>query len=218
MKAPVYQSSASTTRSFSGASSALTQNQRGLLSKFDLKKLPSKAGILLLSVALNLTVFSGVALAQLLQYGDESYQVEALQSQLNRLGYFDAEFTGYYGEITESAVKRFQRDNGLLADGIYGPDTARVLRSYVETGYGPDDDFDFPGSTPSSARYVVVVPVRGNNTYSRVLNVVGRNNAVVRDSRLGDYVQAGAFSTYNSAESRVKQLRQAGLDARVDYR
>jgi peptidoglycan hydrolase-like protein with peptidoglycan-binding domain len=218
MKAPVYQSSAPTTKTFSGASSALIQNQRGLLSKFDLKKLSGTAGILLLSVALNLTVFSGVALAQLLQRGNSGYEVENLQYQLNAIGYFNGPFTGYYGELTEEAIKRFQRDNGLVADGIYGSRTAQALSSYSGVGYGPGDEDDFPGSTPSSARYVVVVPVRGSNTYSRVLSVVGRNNAVVRDSRLGDYVQAGAFSTYNSAESRVRQLRQAGLDARVDYR
>lgn len=217
MKAPVYQA-ASTLRSFVGASSVFVQNQRGLLSTLNLKQLPGKVTLLLLSVALNLTVFSGVALAQYLQRGDQNYEVETLQSQLNRLGYFDGPLTGYYGEITEAAVRRFQRDNGLLVDGIYGRNTANALRSYVETGYGPGDGDDFPGSVSGSSKYVVVVPIRGSNTLSRVISVVGTGNAQALPSRLGDYVQAGAFSTYSNAESRVRRLRQAGLDARVDYR
>jgi len=46
------------------------------------------------------------------------------------LGYFDYhECTGYYGRITEAAVRRFQEDCGLKVDGIAGSQTI----NYIET-------------------------------------------------------------------------------------
>jgi cytochrome c553 len=53
--------------------------------------------------------------------------VRRLQHDLHRLGYFNGPFTGFYGPITTSAVKRFQRSHGLHADGIWGPLSQRVL-------------------------------------------------------------------------------------------
>lgn len=61
--------------------------------------------------------------ATLLKKGMENRQVLLLQTHLAQLGFFDVEPTGYYGEITETAVKDFQRAYGLDADGIAGPDT-----------------------------------------------------------------------------------------------
>lgn len=220
MKLRIYRPLASTNPS---VDSANTETQPGFFKHLNLKKL-SSIGISLLSVVLSLTTFSNAALAQYLQrnlqLGTQGSDVETLQSRLQGLGYFNGPLTGYYGSITEEAVTRFQRLNGLDPDGIYGPDTDRVLRSL--RGEGSDmlsDGIGFPNPTIGSARYVVVVPIRGSNTYSKVISVVGRGNAVVRDSGLGDYVQAGAFSTYNGAAGRVRQLRQAGLsNARVDFR
>ncbi len=47
--------------------------------------------------------------------------VRRLQAELARLGYFHHVVTGYYGPVTTSAVRRFQRSAGLRADGIWGP-------------------------------------------------------------------------------------------------
>jgi murein L,D-transpeptidase YcbB/YkuD len=47
--------------------------------------------------------------------------VRKLQHELHRLGYFNGPFSGFYGPITTTAVKRFQRSHGLHADGIWGP-------------------------------------------------------------------------------------------------
>jgi cytochrome c553 len=59
--------------------------------------------------------------------------VRKLQHDLHHLGYFSGPFTGFYGPITTSAVKRFQRAHGLPADGIWGPLSrtalARALRA-----------------------------------------------------------------------------------------
>ncbi len=68
----------------------------------------------------------------LLKEGMENEAVKFLQKDLKELGYFDCGVTGFFGEITVNAVKNFQRDNGLIQDGIAGTDTFnginRVLR------------------------------------------------------------------------------------------
>lgn len=58
----------------------------------------------------------------------EGNDVKALQSALLRLGYLQqSAVTGYFGSITEAAVKSFQRDKGLYADGIAGKATLGKL-------------------------------------------------------------------------------------------
>ncbi|WP_418958709.1 L,D-transpeptidase family protein [Streptomyces tritici] len=55
----------------------------------------------------------------LMDDGDESAQVRELQARLRQIGYFDRAPTGFYGSITGSAVKAFQKKRGL-------PETAAV--------------------------------------------------------------------------------------------
>ncbi len=51
--------------------------------------------------------------------GDESSIVKRLQQALCDMKYLDAEsVTGYYGDKTEAAVKKFQSDNGIQPTGI----------------------------------------------------------------------------------------------------
>jgi N-acetylmuramoyl-L-alanine amidase len=54
--------------------------------------------------------------------------VAALQTQLIELGYHLARADGIFGLSTAEALRSFQRDYGLVADGICGPATLRALR------------------------------------------------------------------------------------------
>ncbi|MGH3911990.1 MAG: N-acetylmuramoyl-L-alanine amidase [Pseudonocardiaceae bacterium] len=54
--------------------------------------------------------------------------VITLQERLLELGYDAGRADGIFGPQTETALRRFQRDYGLLPDGIYGPATMRALR------------------------------------------------------------------------------------------
>ena len=57
----------------------------------------------------------------LLRAGVEHPYVASLQQRLMELGFMDNdEPTQYFGTVTESAVKIFQRQNGLEQDGIAG--------------------------------------------------------------------------------------------------
>lgn len=56
------------------------------------------------------------------------YGVSQLQRDLKALGYFKYPvITGYFGSVTESAVKAFQRANSLYVDGIVGPKTLQKI-------------------------------------------------------------------------------------------
>ncbi|WP_145151341.1 cell wall hydrolase [Paenibacillus xylanexedens] len=79
------------------------------------------------ALTLGLTVAAPSAGAQKLEQGVRSEHVLQLQEQLSDLGYFDAGMTGYYGSITKSAVRQFQRAQGLSADGVAGPATLNRL-------------------------------------------------------------------------------------------
>ena len=56
----------------------------------------------------------------LLMRGDD---VRTAQSRLKALGYYPGSVDGIFGEGTQKAVRNFQRNKGLAADGVIGPAT-----------------------------------------------------------------------------------------------
>ena len=63
-----------------------------------------------------------------LRLGDEGSSVSQIQDLLSKYGYLaSANVTGYYGEVTEKAVKSFQTQNGLSSDGTVGALTMAKL-------------------------------------------------------------------------------------------
>ncbi len=69
---------------------------------------------------------SGWSGSPVLQFGMRSEAVKALQAQLNANG-ASLPTTGYFGRQTLSAVRAFQRRNGLSVDGVAGANTAKAL-------------------------------------------------------------------------------------------
>ena len=62
-----------------------------------------------------------------LQSGSTGDSVKALQSRLITLGYLTGEIDGVYGRATVSAVREFQKVNGLTSDGIAGFATLQLI-------------------------------------------------------------------------------------------
>lgn len=76
------------------------------------------------------TLNSSNAVANGIMFGDSGDTVKRVQELLNKLGYLSSSnVTGYFGDVTESAVKEFQRKNGLSADGNVGVKTMTKLTS-----------------------------------------------------------------------------------------
>ena len=78
----------------------------------------------------------------------DSVSIEWVQKRLRALGYTAAPVDGVYGSRMKSAVKRFQREAGLRADGIIGDNTVRALKKksapycsgYIELKKGDSGD------------------------------------------------------------------------------
>lgn len=75
-------------------------------------------------IALN----NGTAQPNGMALGEQGDSVVSVQKLLSKYGYLSSgNVTGYYGEITEKAVKAFQNRNGLSADGAVGQMTMNKL-------------------------------------------------------------------------------------------
>lgn len=95
----------------------------------------------LLATSLGLCIFaaslnSGQAFAaqQLLKIGMRGADVQVLQERLQELNYFHLSPTAYFGSVTLSAVKEFQKANGLTVDGIVGSQTWNILNNMGRAG------------------------------------------------------------------------------------
>lgn len=64
---------------------------------------------------------------QVVATGLTTNQVKTVQQKLKNWGYYKGSVDGIYGTQTKNAVKKFQKNNGLTADGIVGSKTASAL-------------------------------------------------------------------------------------------
>jgi len=95
-----------------------------------------------------------------LRRGDSGPAVERLQRRLQVKGYYDGgAVDGIFGEGTEDAVKHFQRQGGLIADGVVGPATSAALEAPVNPS-APD-----PHKAPADAD-PVTVPAKPEDAFS----------------------------------------------------
>ena len=62
-----------------------------------------------------------------LKEGSKGEEVRAMQIKLVNLGYLKATVDGVYGSSTKSAVRAFQKDHSLTADGLAGPKTRAAI-------------------------------------------------------------------------------------------
>ena len=60
---------------------------------------------------------------------NRSYTIKRMQMELKARGYFTSAVDGSFGPLTEEAVKKFQKAQGLTVDGIAGKKTFEALRN-----------------------------------------------------------------------------------------
>ena len=90
--------------------------------------------------------------------------VRELQSALNALGFACGEADGIFGAFAEHALREFQRNAGLPADGIAGADTVRAIMNLRHVWEGKDS------TSHSAAR---TAPARAVDVLERVDVSVG---------------------------------------------
>ena len=62
-----------------------------------------------------------------LQKGSKGEAVTAIQKRLKQLGYFEGEVSETFDDATTIAVKAFQKDNKLTADGVVGDKSLKKM-------------------------------------------------------------------------------------------
>jgi N-acetylmuramoyl-L-alanine amidase len=82
---------------------------------------------LALTLALCFLLQASVYAAATLKVGSSGADVTTLQTKLKRWGYYSGAIDGKFGAQTKNAVIYFQQTNGLVADGVVGPATARAM-------------------------------------------------------------------------------------------
>lgn len=61
------------------------------------------------------------------KFGSSGNEVKQIQTKLKNWGYYSGDIDGVYGSRTTSAVKKFQKSNGLTVDGIAGTATLKAM-------------------------------------------------------------------------------------------
>lgn len=108
-------------------------------------------------------------MTDLIRSGDRSDEVADVQSRLRALAFVVDDEAGAFGASTLLAIKTFQQQRGLIADGIVGPDTWSQL---VEAGWRLGDRI----------LYMRYPAFRGDD----VLTLQGRLNALGFDAGMED--------------------------------
>jgi peptidoglycan hydrolase-like protein with peptidoglycan-binding domain len=81
------------------------------------------------AAAQNSAQTGAITLSEELKAGDDGEIISTIQTRLMELGYMDSdEPTQHFGPLTQSALKAFQRHNGLDDDGICGQTTFDILQ------------------------------------------------------------------------------------------
>ncbi len=94
---------------------------------------------------------------QNLMRGDD---VTALQTRLGEMGFNAGKVDGFFGPLTESAVKEFQKSVGVKVDGVCGPGTIIALMRLVKT---------VAGSAPTGLREDAIRTKRGPALANKVI-------------------------------------------------
>ncbi|MCR4887307.1 MAG: peptidoglycan-binding protein [Clostridiales bacterium] len=125
-----------------------------------------------------------------LREGDGGEEVRLLQERLKRLGYYSGNVDGDFGAGTVNAVKAFQRQNGLTADGVAGSGTLSRLFSSSAKSYTAPTATPRPTPTrkPTATPRATSTPLPPN-IYVLVTAAPGNDYATLRRGMYGTPVQ-----------------------------
>lgn len=171
--------------------------------------------ILLILIVIVQSTYSTVY--ALSKYGSRGNEVKQIQQKLKNWGYYSGNVDGIYGSQTLSAVKYFQRKNGLTVDGIAGPATLKAL--------GINSSSNSSGSTSNNSNLnllskVVYSEARGEPYKGQVAVAAVVLNRVASskfpNTVSGVVYQSGAFTAVSDGQINLTPnatARKAAQDA-----
>lgn len=165
----------------------------------------------ILALALILPSHTNAALlTQELELGSTGAQVTALQTFLSNDSalYPEGLVTGYFGPLTEAAVKRYQTRNGITAVGRVGPVTLASINANSGTG-GSDDVF-------APTIYPEAVSVSSNSaTISWTVGEAAKNRVMYGTS--WPFLYSSAPSVSSNTFGSTANITLSGLQSHTTY-
>jgi len=149
------------------------------------------------------------------KYGSRGDEVIQIQTKLKRWGYYNGNVDGIYGSQTVSAVKYFQRSNGLTVDGIAGKKTLEAMGIYSSSNSTTANT----SSNLNLLSRLIYAEARGEPYEGQVaiggvvLNRV--KNSSFPNTIAGVIYQAGAFSVVNDGQINLSP-NQTAINAARD--
>lgn len=117
-----------------------------------------------------------------LMKGDKGYTVKVMQSNLIYIGYSCGKYgaDGDFGESTRQALIKFQKDNSLTADGLYGENSKAKLETLVAAKKSSTNESTYTKSQfikdVQSAIGAKVDGIAGKETLSKTVTVSKNKN------------------------------------------
>lgn len=144
--------------------------------------------------------------ASLLKKGSSGTEVKMVQTSLKELGYFTyPRTTGYYGSVTEKAVKRFQKDHGITPDGVIGKQTKGAL-------FGNKDTIKKSGITLMSTSSPVSNKIGALDWFNKVQYIFDRGEiAKITDVNTGRTFQVKRTFGTNHADVEPLEKEDAEI-------
>lgn len=145
--------------------------------------------------------FSSEAIA-LSKYGSRGEEVKEIQRRLKNWDYYNGSVDGIYGSQTKAAVIKFQKKNGLTADGIAGKNTLAKMGIY-----GKSNSNSSSSSNLNLLARVISAEARGESYRGQVavgaviLNRVSHSS--FPDTISGVVYQSGAFDCMYDGQINV---------------
>lgn len=87
----------------------------------------------------------------LLKSGSRNEAVRQLQQDLTSLGYYSGNVSGHFGSLTKEAVVKFQKTQGLTADGVVGSKTLAKIEALKKNASGNSSSGSSASSGASSS-------------------------------------------------------------------
>lgn len=175
-----------------------------------------KKKIFFLVIVILIIVSAGMAVWATSRRGSTGSEVRQIQEKLKRWGYYSGNIDGIYGSATEAAVKKFQRTNGLTADGIAGKATLAAMGIQTQSSSSNNS-----GSTDLNLLSRVVYSEARGEPYTGqvavaavVLNRVSSSS--FPNSIAGVVYQSGAFDAVSDGQINLtpdSTARKAAQDA-----
>ena len=187
-------------------------------------KIKRKIGILLilvimLFVSYNIVVRNAEVQA-LSKYGSRGDEVRQIQTKLKNWGYYSGSVDGIYGSATLSAVKSFQKKNGLTVDGIAGTKTLQAMGIYNSSSSSSTSSSNVSSSNLNLLSRVVYGEARGESYTGQVAVAAVVLNRIKSSSFpntiSGVVYQSGAFDCVSDGQINLTPdatARKAAQDA-----